>query len=50
MSPQEIAAGAGTSLETVRTQVKQVLAKTATSRQSQLVALLLRTTAARLTD
>ena len=50
MSPHEIASACGTSLETVRTQVKQVLSKTDTRRQSQLVALLLRTTAASLTD
>jgi DNA-binding CsgD family transcriptional regulator/PAS domain-containing protein len=41
-SLQEIAAVAGTSLETVRTQLKQVLAKTGTRRQSELVGLLLR--------
>lgn len=41
-SVEEIAAALGVSLNTVRTHVKNTLAKTGTNRQSQLVALLLR--------
>jgi DNA-binding CsgD family transcriptional regulator len=41
----EIGAALGVSLNTARTHVKNILAKTGTSRQSQLVALLLRTAA-----
>jgi DNA-binding CsgD family transcriptional regulator len=39
-SPQEIAAGLGTSVETVRTHLKSILQKTGTHRQSELMRLL----------
>jgi DNA-binding CsgD family transcriptional regulator/PAS domain-containing protein len=45
-SPDEISAANGVSLNTVRTHLKKILAKTGTSRQAELVALLLRSVAA----
>jgi DNA-binding CsgD family transcriptional regulator/PAS domain-containing protein len=42
-SAEEIAEGMGLSLETVRTHIRRVLSKTATGRQGELIALILRT-------